>query len=221
MLLRLVSICALLWLIILSKDVYGQAREELITSNSPIPEGWYKSWSLFLISDPDWILAERNEPLKELYEQFKRFGDVIGREHLAIWFWSQDPRDDGFYRAVDILRARAYCLKLKLPPNEGPYVIVTTEYPGVGSVASYPQTFPDSLGKFQVLKLNGLDASETMRLLTDLTDQLVLTGLRELDSNSEDFWRTLFEATRNVLVGFTSKITVRIKAPGIEAEIKP
>lgn len=221
LLFRFVSVCAILWLTILSGGIYGQDRVELLISNSQIPKNSYKSWSLFLISDPDWILAEGNDQLKDLYEQFIRFGDVIGREHLAVWFWSIDPRVNDLYRAVDIMRARAFCLKLKLPPNEGPYVIITTEYPGAGALVSYPQTFPDSLNKFQVIKLNGADASETMRLLADLADQLRFTGLRDLDSESEDFWRTLFVTTRDILVGFTDKITVKIKAPGIEAEIKP
>ena len=114
---RLALLYVLLYFTNISSQVYGQAMEALITPNSPIPELHYKSWSLFLISDADWILAEKNEKIKELYEQFERFGDVIGRNHLAVWFWSQDPRYDNFYMAVDILRARAFCKKLELPPK--------------------------------------------------------------------------------------------------------
>jgi hypothetical protein len=218
---RLIFLCALFCFTNLGTQVYGQAIEALVTPNSPIPELHYKSWSLFLISDADWILAEKNERIKELYEQFERFGNVIGRDHLAVWFWSQDPRYDNFYKTIDILRARAFCKKLDLPPDEGPYVIVTTKYPGAAELSKYPETFPDSLNNFQVLKLNGLDASETIKLLVNLADKLITSNFDELESDSPGFWKSFYDSTRSVLLSFADKITVTIKAPGVEVEVDP
>ena len=218
---KILIISVLFYIISLNCKVLSQDAVSLITPNTPIPELNYKSWSLFLISDADWILSEKNEKIKELYEQFERFGDVIGRDHLAVWFWSQDPRYDNFYKAIDIIRARAFCKKLDLPPDEGPYVIVTTKYPGAAELSKYPETFPDSLNNFQVLKLNGLDASETIRLLVNLADKLINTDFDELESDSPGFWKSLYDTSRNVILGFADKITVTIKAPGVDVEVKP
>jgi len=218
---RLIILCVLYNLSILCSQALPQAVEALVTPNSPIPEQHYKSWSLFLISDADWILAEKNEKIKELYEQFKYFGDVIGRDHLAVWFWSQDPRYDNFYKTIDIIRARAFCKKLELPPDEGPYVIVTTKYPGAAELLQYPETFPDSLKNFQVINLNGLDASETTKLLVNLAEKLVTSDFNDLEPDSPGFWKSFYDTTRSVLISFADKITVTIKAPGVEVEVDP
>ena len=218
---RLIILCIIYNFSILYTRALPQAAEALITPNSPIPEQHYKSWSLFLISDADWILAEKNEKIKELYEQFKYFGDVIGRDHLAVWFWSQDPRYDNFYKTIDIIRARAFCKKLELPPDEGPYVIVTTKYPGAAKLAQYPETFPDSLINFQVINLNGLDASETTKILVNLADKLVTSDFNDLEPDSPGFWKSFYDTTRSVLISFADKITITIKAPGIDVEVDP
>jgi hypothetical protein len=218
---KIIFLLVLFYFANISSQVYGQTAEALLTPNSPIPEMHYKSWSLFLISDADWILAEKNEKIKELYEQFKYFGEVIGRDHLAVWFWSQDPRYDNFYKTIDIIRARAFCKNLELPPDEGPYVIVTTKYPGPAELSKYPETFPDSLNNFQVLNLNGLNASETIKLLVNLADKLITSDFDELEPDSPGFWKSFYDSTRSVLLSFADKITVTIKAPGVEVELDP
>jgi hypothetical protein len=216
-----IFLCFLFWFAYFCEDLYAQDAEALITPNSPITQEHYKSWSLFLISDADWILAEKNDKIKELYEQFKYFGDVIGRDHLAVWFWSQDPRYDNFYKAVDVIRARAFCKKLGLPPNEGPYVIVTTKYPGAALLSKYPETFPDSLQNFQVINLNGLDASETTKLLVNLAEKLVTSDFEDLEPDSPGFWKSFYDTTRSVILSFADKIKVTIKAPGVDVEVDP
>src|SRR5256885_3551036 len=52
-----------------------------------IPEG-YKTWSLFLVSNPEWLLHQNKERLNELYERFRVFGDAIGSENEAVWLCS-------------------------------------------------------------------------------------------------------------------------------------
>ena len=109
------------------------------------------------------------------------------------------------------------------PPSKGPYVLVATEHPGAGLVGSYPYTFPTDLKNFQVLELNGADASEIMRLLTDLADKLVAGDLTKLNPNSENYWRAWqrsFEGVCNTLVGLSKKVTLKIKTLFFETEIK-
>lgn len=221
--LRAVLACVILFLTTLSTDVFGQARVELITPDSPIPKDSYKSWSLFLVSNPEWVLPESNDKLRNLFEKFTAFGDAIGPEHLAVWFWSRDPRNDKLYKSIDVVRSAAFSTKLKLPLSKGPYVLVTTEYPGSGKLGSYPQSFPDSLDNFQIIEFGGAEASEIMQILTKLGDRLVANGLPKLDPQSEEFWKTWkksFEDLRNILVGFSKKVKLTIKTGVFEAEIK-
>lgn len=118
-------------------------------------------------------------------------------------------------------RSAAFCARLKLPPSKGPYVLVTTEYPGAGVLRSYPESFPADLEGF-LLEFNNADASEIMRVLNALADQLVVSGLPP-DSQSPDYgrtWQRNFEVIRNTLVGLSKNITLKIKTPFLEAETK-
>ena len=115
----------------------------------------------------------------------------------------------------------AICKKLELPPNEGPYVIVTTKYPGAAELSKYPDTFPDSLKNFQVINLNGLDASETTKILVNLADKLVTSDFDDLEPDSPGFWKSFYDTTRSVILSFADRITVTIKAPGVDVEVDP
>ena len=44
----------------------------------PIPQSPYRTWSLFLINNPQWLVTESNEKIKSLYDQFEAFGEAIG-----------------------------------------------------------------------------------------------------------------------------------------------
>ena len=44
----------------------------------PIPQNPYRTWSLFLINNPQWLVTESNEKIKSLYDQFEAFGEAIG-----------------------------------------------------------------------------------------------------------------------------------------------
>jgi hypothetical protein len=90
-------------------------------------------------------------------------------------------------------------------------------------VVGSPDSFPSKLESSQVLAVNNADASEITRLLTALADQLVAGDLSKLDVNSEEYWRTwerIFEASRDTLVGLSKKVTLTIKTPFIDTNIK-
>ncbi len=198
----------------------AQREAELSNPSAPIPKSApsgrpFKSWSLFLVSNPEWLLPENNEKLEELHVRFKAFGAAIGPEHLAVWFWSKRPETtDRLFTAVDVLRSSAFCQRLKLKPSEGPYIVLTTQFPGKADLDKYPETFPERLDSYYVVALNGSGAAESMVILNKLADQLVAGDIRKLDPASESYWRgwqKSFEAVRTQLVGFSKKVNVTFK----------
>jgi hypothetical protein len=68
-----------------STDARAQVRMEL-TPTTEIPRS-YKSWSLFLICNPAWIVENGDKGIEELFHRYKAFGESIGPNNLAIWFW--------------------------------------------------------------------------------------------------------------------------------------
>jgi hypothetical protein len=200
---------------------HGQALAPLSGPKVPIPKT-YKSWSLFLVNNPQWVVAESNDKVRTLYDQFQAFGRAIGRDNVAVWFWSQDNLQDSFYyKAVDVVRGAEFCEKLQLPPSNGPYILVTTEYPGSGLIND-PSTFlPTKLNGYYVVSLNNKTAEEIMQLLSRIADKITADHLSDLNSSSEDYWRSwqrAFEAIRDFLS--SRQMSVSFKTPFSEVTIK-
>jgi hypothetical protein len=189
-----------------------------------IPQAGYKSWSLFLISSPEWLLRQTSEELNALYERFQTFGEAIGPENLAVWFWSEPTLTlfGGNRRVVDVPRSVAICKGLKLKPSEGPYVVVMTKYPGQ-CLLTDPDSFPKGATPPLVIKLNGNDAASTTHLLGDLADKLLTEDLSKLQSNSDDYWngwRNVFTKVSTLVVGLSSKVTVAFNTGPVKTEVK-
>ena len=164
----------------------------------------------------------KNEKVKKLYDQFEAFGRAIGRDHLAVWFWSQNIWQDSFYyKSVDVIRSAAFCEKLKLAPSNGPYILVTTEYPGAGLINDSSTFLPAGLKSYYIVSLNNRSADETMQLVTRVADKIIANRISELPSTSEDYWRSwqrAFESIRDFLVD--RQIAITIKTPFSEVQIK-
>jgi hypothetical protein len=217
-----VPVCALGVAALRERRVEPQALAPLFTPKAPIPREPYRTWSLFLINNPQWVVAESNDRIRKLYDLFEAFGKAVGRDHVAVWFWSQNIWSDPFYyKAVDVIRAAQFCEKLKLAPSGGPYVLVTSEYPGTGLIND-PSTFlPTDLRQHYVLSLNNKSADEIMQVLTQLADRIVANRLSDLSSVSQDYWtawQRAFEAIRDFLS--KRQMTVTIKTPVTEVQIK-
>lgn len=199
----------------------GQAIAPLSGPKAPIPKS-YKTWSLFLVNNPQWVVAESNDKVKKLYDQFQAFGRAIGRDNVAVWFWSQDNLQDSFYyKAIDVIRSAEFCEKLQLPPSNGPYILVTTEYPGTGLLNDSSSFLPTKLKSYYIVSLNNKGADEVMQLLTRIADKITADRLPDLNSNSEDYWRgwqRTFEAIRDFLSN--RQITVSIKTPLSDVQFK-
>jgi hypothetical protein len=195
----------------------------LPTPEEPIPEKHYKTWSLFVVANPDWLLDQSNDKLEGLYQRFNAFGRAIGRDNVAVWFWSETPKEGQYQKAVDVIRGAALCKQLNLKPSEGPYVLVTTTYPGKSVMTAFPESFPKSGTNLLIMKLHSTDAASTTKLLNDLTDKLVREDLAALQPKPEDYWagwRRAFGKVSDSILGAASKITVSVDAGPIKTEIK-
>lgn len=198
----------------------AQDTVQLQTSDSPIPAD-YKSWSLFLICNPAWALPQSEERLWELFSQFRAFGGAIGPTHAAVWFWSRDDISEP-HTAIDAVRSSAFCSRLGLSPAKGPYVVVSSDYPGEGKVSDYPESFAE-LEDFSVIDLDGRDAAEITQLLSKLVELVVAEEISSVDPGSKDFWskwRAAFEAAQTTLPALARRIRVSIHTSFFDVEIE-
>jgi len=118
-------------------------------SEGPIPSG-FGTYTLFLIPDEEWVSVEKDAELDKLYEDFLKFGYIIGEDNLAIWFQKKDTQ-------VDIPHNQKYCDKLGLPYH-GPFIVISEKNPDneLGPDDYYP------------LNLNGI----TSKRITEILDYL-------------------------------------------------
>jgi hypothetical protein len=209
-----------LWLI-LGTSAFGQAKIELVGPIETIPDVPYKTWSLFLVCTPDWVTAERSADLAHLYRRFQSFGDAIGSENLAVWFWSRRTAldDPQLSQSVDVARSAEYCRAIQLAPSDGPYLVVTSAYPSL----------PDFPAERAVFVLGALQPAELAKLLNVLTDQLLLQGrvTTAVVASSAGtgtapvtFWVNLLEAAQRSIVSFGCRLKLQISTGMLNAELR-
>ena len=104
--LRRVCVMAVVIASVMAPDRAGaQAAVEIVSTTGEIPRASFKSWSIFLVCNPDWVSPEKSGDLANLYRRFKSFGDAIGRDNLAVWFWKrQAPLNNLVCRKMLTLR---------------------------------------------------------------------------------------------------------------------
>jgi hypothetical protein len=203
----------------------GQAAVELVSPTAQIPRGAYKTWSLFLVCNPDWVAPEKSTDLANLYRRFKSFGDAIGRDNLAVWFWKRQVRvsDPRLAENVDVARSAEFCGALGRAPSKGPYLVVTHTYP---NVAAFP-------AERAIFELGGLQPADLAKLLNTLTDRLLLQGRVDAamaaapgstppsDATAPpSLWIRLLEGTRQSMIGFGCKVKLQIDTGLLTAELR-
>src|SRR5262249_14925467 len=96
----------------------SQAVAEVVGPTDQLPGDSFKPWSIFRVCNPDWATADRSADLANLYRRFKPFGDAIGRDNLAVWFWKQRASvdDPKLAENVDIARSAEFCAALGKAP---------------------------------------------------------------------------------------------------------
>jgi hypothetical protein len=72
---------------------------EVVPETLPIPNG-YETYSLLLLPDYDWLRSVEDPAL--LLDKFSRFGDIIGKQHLACWFYTSGRLGSGHELGVDL-----------------------------------------------------------------------------------------------------------------------
>jgi hypothetical protein len=88
-----------------------------VSHTAAIPKDHYKSWSLFLVCNPGWILANGDDGIGKLFRAYMAFGKAIGPDNLAIWF-SDPPGQVATTENTDIERMSTYCEKFGLLPSQ-------------------------------------------------------------------------------------------------------
>jgi hypothetical protein len=152
-----------------------------VTPTKKIPPD-YKSWSLFLICNPSWIVDKGDQGIADLFKAYKAFGEAIGDKNLAVWFLKKDNQPPTVANA-DISRMSSYCQEYGLVPSKTPQVVATTRYPD------------DAAGSYDYVVVNlGTNASESALSLTALTDQLLRTGLNQANLNDNERWTRFISA---------------------------
>jgi hypothetical protein len=208
---RIKSVMATLAACLLMLQPGGGARAQdaaVLLSSGEIPAEGYDSWSLFLICSPGWLDTNRSADLATLFGRFQAFGEAIGDDHLAVWFWKEDVArgGDASQANVDLRRAAKYCQKLRLDPSRGPYIVVTKEYPDLTD-------FPENT----VYTLGVLDSVAIGDLLDRLTDKLLLPDDASSDSGA-GFWIRFLESAQDALA-VPCGVTIKVDAAFINAEM--
>jgi hypothetical protein len=189
----------------------GQAASVVMVSKTQeIPRTGFKTWSLFLICNPDWAAVEKSRDLANLYRQFSSFGKAIGDDNVAVWFWERTtPENDPHLGdALDIARSARYCRALDLAPSQSPYVVETAEYPDV-------EAFPK---EHAVFTLGTLSAGELTGKLGELTDQLLLH--KPVGDLAPSLWIRLLESSRQTLIGLGCAVKLQVSAGPLTAELR-
>jgi hypothetical protein len=200
----------------------AQDTAEMVCCTDQIPHGSYKTWSLFLICNPDWAMPEKSTDLANLYRRFRAFGDAIGDDNLAVWFWKRQPSldDPKLTEKVDVARSAQFCRALGKPPSQGPYVVITEEYP---DLAAFPK-------ERAILELGDLPPARLASALNSLTDHLLLQGRVEAamaarSSNTtppppSSLWIRLLEGTRQSLIGLGCAVKLQVTTGVFNAELR-
>jgi hypothetical protein len=227
---HLVALIGLVFSLASTTRLGAQEREEIVGPTAKISRDSYKTWSLFLMCNPDWVAADRSRDVENLYQRFKAFGDAIGKENLAVWFWKQKAsvRDPRLAENIDVARSAEYCRVLEKKPSEGPYLVVTTAYP---DVAAFPRDRA-------ILELGGQNPAALAKLLNALTDQLLLEKKVDVARLAIEktpapaspaagsppgelgFWIQFLEAGRRSMIGLGCAVKLSIAAGPLNAELR-
>jgi hypothetical protein len=146
----------------------AQIQVDVIGRTGTIPRANYRSWSLFLVCNPGWLLPEQSSALYNLYAQYKSFGRVIGDDNAAVWFWKSETSSTDPHLAdkVDVERSAEFCKAFGIKPSSSPAILVTTDYP------DFERPTPNRV----VVELAKMRSGEISSLLAQISDQLLLKG---------------------------------------------
>ncbi|XFF02422.1 hypothetical protein ACQ3JU_1220 (plasmid) [Bradyrhizobium guangxiense] len=162
---------------------------------------YFKSYSLFLISNPAWLGPNSDSRIVGLHQAYQAFSRAIGNDHAAVFFWRKAPKIvDGKLAGADLAsqidanRCTEYEKALNLDLSASPHILVTRSAPN-------PK---QPLDEYVLLQLNGLSPDATAILITKLADQLVGNKLDSDDLDSARWWLTWRDVAISLYEGFAS-----------------
>lgn len=180
----------------------------------------FKTYSLFLVCNPEWLAPENSKGLYSLYLRYNSFGRTIGDDNLAVWFVKSEFKGDDdqeLAKETDVERSVRFCKAWKLKPSEGPHIVVTSTYPNESNLsAGLPK---DSA----VFGLGDMGPKEISALFIKLTDDLIEKG--KLDKPTAvpkapmAFWVRLLEVTQASINSFGCLWSFKIEAGGVSANL--
>ncbi len=195
-----------------------QAVAEIVRGTDKIPNN-YKTYSLFLVCNPEWLAPEKSAGLYQLYQQFQDFGRTIGDDHVAVWFWKTRSGigDAALAKNVDVERSVRFCQAWKLTPSKGPHLVVTSTYPDEDALSSATGLPKNSA----VFELGNMNPKEISDLLANLTDQLIAKGsVPDSTTNAKPtLWVRLLEATQRTINNFGCAWSFKIDAGPVSADL--
>ena len=165
----------------------------------------YRSWSLFLVCNPTWLLPEKAASLAHLYRWHQALGAATGQEHAAIWFYRQKESPEGEH--VDVERSIRFCKRFELTPSQGPFVVLTTVHPEHWLKG-------DSI---LVLAFSDKTGSQISSMLSKLTDQVVSEQLSQDAIDSQAYWLAWIRVVE-VACKWLDKVRFKISAKVLEVE---
>ena len=195
-----------------------QTAVEVVSGTGKIPTN-FKTYSFFLVCNPQWLVPEKSGGLYQLYQQFETFGRTIGDDNAAVWFWKskRSAHDPALAENVDVERSVRFCKAWKLKPSEGPHLVVTTIYPDESDLSS---GLPKGSA---VYGLGNMSSKEISDLLVKLTDALVEKG--RVDGSLATaaaplaLWVRLLDATQRTINNFGCAWTFKIEAGPVNADL--
>jgi hypothetical protein len=185
----------------------------------------FKSWSLFLVCNPQWLSSEKAADLHDLYLSFRNFGNAIGDDNLAVWF-SKAAGTSKLTSAgaePDVEMSSRYFRQWSLKPSHGPYVVVTTTYPGNIPLLVLPGNLPADSAVFE---LGSMKSTEIHALLSRLTDQLLLGSNVRKNTQQKaaeqptGLFVPLLEAVQNVIHDFGCAWSFNVDAGPLKANLQ-
>jgi len=215
------AVCAFLVLAFAPTGQCWQAAVEVVSKQEKIPQN-FKSYSLFLVCNPEWLAPEKSDDLYRLYKAFENFGRTIGDDNAAVWFWKAERRahDPTLAENVDVERGVRFCQAWKLTPSEGPHLVITTVYPDESNLSS---GLPKGSAVYSLGNMNPKDLSA---LLAKLTDELIQKGRVEglpvataAAATPLALWVRLLDATQRTINSFGCAWTFKIDAGPVNADL--
>jgi hypothetical protein len=205
-----------------------QEAQVLVGANQQIKKG-FKTYSLFLVCNPSWLQPRGTiEPQTEfLYRSFLNFGHAIGDDNLAVWFWSSPAglkTTSPTAENIDVGRSARFCQAWHLKPSEGPHLVITSTFPKESDLKS---GLPKDSAVFQ---LGNMTDDQITRLLTKLTDQLLLSGKVDQTQvgasqpapqpkDAPPLWVRLLDAAQTSINSFGCAWTFKIDAGAVKADL--